>query len=262
MARAANPSTSVSSSPSAYDDRVRWLVVCALLLGGCRQLLGIDDPSVMGAGDGGPGDGSAGGHDEDTDGIADGADNCPSVPNNQQAASDGLLGEACDPRPTTAGDKIAMFVPFYPMGPVAGLQVDSSAVFEIDHLRMAGQQLQTMTDFLPTRISVGVRFLTFLPPNAVLSVELGQHRCTIEGCSGSGTFCLVARTASVTSETDIVFTASGTLEMDQSFGEIVCRFGAVESKAVITAPLANKIKVRTVSSTVQIEALTIYDAGT
>jgi hypothetical protein len=240
---------------------VRWLVLCVLVLGGCRQLLGIDDPSVAGAGDGGP-DGTFNGHDEDGDGVADLIDNCPSVPNTDQRLGDAKLGEACDPRPTTIGDRIAMFVPFYPMGPVAGLQVDSNAVFEIDHVRIMGQQLQTMADFLPTRISVRVQLLAFLPPSAALSIEIGQHKCSIEGCSGSGNLCLVARTSGVTSETDLPFTVPDMLEMNQSAGELICNVGAIEAKATALASQQNRIKVRTLSATVQIEALTIYDAGT
>jgi hypothetical protein len=57
------------------------------------------------------------GHDEDGDFIADGCDNCPTVPNVDQldieevvngAIADGV-GDACDPRPTRAGDSIAFF---------------------------------------------------------------------------------------------------------------------------------------------------------
>lgn len=59
------------------------------------------------------------GHDEDQDGIADVCDNCPHVLNAGQedvrevppATPDGV-GDACDPRPTSGGDAIALFDAF------------------------------------------------------------------------------------------------------------------------------------------------------
>ncbi len=60
------------------------------------------------------------GHDEDGDGFPDECDNCPGIANPEQedrgerdagAASDGV-GDACDPRPALAGDRIALFVPY------------------------------------------------------------------------------------------------------------------------------------------------------
>ena len=240
---------------------MRWLVVCLLLVGGCRQLLGIDDPSVTNAGDGGPdGSGSGGGHDEDSDMIADLSDNCPSVPNPEQKSVDGKIGETCDPRPQAAGDKVAMFVSFYPAGPVTGLQADSSAMFETDHVRMSGQQFTTMANFVATRVSVDTRLLMFFPPSAAMSVEIGQNKCSVEGCSGSSMVCLIARTPGMTSEIDLTFQVAGVLAMDQTPSELVCHFGAIEVRAS-GAPQMNKVKVRTISSTVDVNALTIYDVG-
>jgi hypothetical protein len=56
-------------------------------------------------------------HDEDSDGVADECDNCPSIANANQAnigevnngvSADGV-GDACDPRPTAGGDAIFFF---------------------------------------------------------------------------------------------------------------------------------------------------------
>lgn len=52
-------------------------------------------------------------HDEDGDKVGDVCDNCPHVTNAPQANADGdSVGDLCDPSPTTAGDKIVMFVAF------------------------------------------------------------------------------------------------------------------------------------------------------
>lgn len=52
-------------------------------------------------------------HDEDGDKVGDACDNCPHAANATQANSDAdAVGDVCDPRPTTAGDKIVTFLSF------------------------------------------------------------------------------------------------------------------------------------------------------
>jgi len=79
-----------------------------------------DAPAVADAGRDSGCIGSMPSHDEDGDGVLDGCDNCPSVPNADQTdqreiaaglAADGV-GDACDPRPSLAGDAIALFDSF------------------------------------------------------------------------------------------------------------------------------------------------------
>lgn len=55
-------------------------------------------------------------HDHDKDGRGDVCDVCPHLPDTGADVDGDGVGDACDPRPTTAGDRIAMFEGFY--GPV------------------------------------------------------------------------------------------------------------------------------------------------
>jgi hypothetical protein len=58
--------------------------------------------------------------DHDADGLGDICDNCPHIPNpTQQDNDEDTVGDACDPRPSTSGDRIALFDGFYDDG--AGL---------------------------------------------------------------------------------------------------------------------------------------------
>lgn len=242
--------------------RVRWSIACALLFAGCRQLIGIDDPHLLDGGNGDAPDSALGGHDEDNDDVPDVVDNCPSVPNTDQERATGeTVGVACDPRPGMSGDRIALFVPFFPQGTATGLQADASAMFGVDSLLLTGQQAQTTNDLTPTRIAIDVGFTSFLPPNALLSIEVGQHRCTIERCSGSGTFCLVARASASTAETDVPIGPGGVLQMDQLVGGVECRGGGVEAKVTTFGPQTNKVKIRTQSSTIEVRSLAIYTVG-
>jgi hypothetical protein len=120
---------------------MRGLVVLALLLGGCRQLLGLDDVPVDGgkqhvdAGHGADADAIVPlPDDRDGDHVADEVDNCPDTPNTNQGNEDGDalgdacdpcpidanntdtdgdgVGDACDPHPNAGGDKLVLFEGF------------------------------------------------------------------------------------------------------------------------------------------------------
>ena len=52
-------------------------------------------------------------HDEDLDKVGDACDNCPHASNEAQGNVDNDgLGDVCDPRPVTTGDKISLFIAF------------------------------------------------------------------------------------------------------------------------------------------------------
>jgi hypothetical protein len=97
------------------------LLASLIGLCGCDRILGLNtmsviadaDPCVVHVDD-------PGFHDEDSDGLVDACDNCPGIPNPDQAngleIANGALvdqvGDACDPNPTLAGDTIALFDAF------------------------------------------------------------------------------------------------------------------------------------------------------
>jgi hypothetical protein len=122
--------------------------------------------------------------DTDGDGVPDSIDNCPTVPNPDQHDHDGDgrgdvcdvcphlvdaggdadgdgVGDACDPRPTEAGDRIALFEGFYgpvQWNPVIGdaWQVMNGAAVQSDttmqHQIMAGLSLANA--FVDVRLKV------------------------------------------------------------------------------------------------------------
>ena len=80
---------------------MRWLPF-VVALAGCDVVLGLQEQ------DPGPGPGN-----EDGDTARDEADNCPGIRNDQGENSDGDgVGDACDPAPTTPGDRILAFYGF------------------------------------------------------------------------------------------------------------------------------------------------------
>ncbi len=77
------------------------MVAAAVGAVGCNQILGVDQTHIR--------PDAAPGTDEDGDGVTNDVDNCPGIPNADQADSDGdQVGDACDPHPTTPGDQIAL----------------------------------------------------------------------------------------------------------------------------------------------------------
>ncbi|HTL35707.1 MAG TPA: thrombospondin type 3 repeat-containing protein [Kofleriaceae bacterium] len=78
---------------------MRWFLG-VLLVAGCGRSHFDDagqDTGIVG-----------GNGDEDQDGVADGADNCPAIFNQSQLDTDGdAVGDSCDPHPNSAGDHLA-----------------------------------------------------------------------------------------------------------------------------------------------------------
>ena len=92
---------------------MRWTV---LVLAGCRQVLGLDEPAPIGDAAANKIDAAdLAKHDEDGDGVVDSLDDCPADANPDQVDSDADgVGDACDPHPGRA-DRIRFFDPFLTM---------------------------------------------------------------------------------------------------------------------------------------------------
>ncbi len=74
------------------------------------------------------------GHDEDGDGVADAVDNCPQLPNADQADLDGDgVGDACDPEPTLPRQSIALFTPMTGPDPTFALDAGWSQGNDVWH---------------------------------------------------------------------------------------------------------------------------------
>ncbi len=73
------------------------------------------------------------GHDEDADGFEDGCDVCPHISDAAQADGDGdRVGDACDPAPTTAGERIVFFDSF--VGPNPAWEIIGPVTYMGDQL--------------------------------------------------------------------------------------------------------------------------------
>jgi hypothetical protein len=83
--------------------RATWLVIGVL---GCGRINFDERPGEAACA-------TATDHDEDRDGIDDGCDACPHVPDAAQVDTDGDgVGDACDPNPFAPGERIVFFDPF------------------------------------------------------------------------------------------------------------------------------------------------------
>ena len=81
-------------------------------------------------------------HDEDGDGIADAADNCPFLANADQADGDGDgVGDACDPEPAMARQHLAFFAPMAPDTPCTADASDSTWLRSGDSWDISGATL-------------------------------------------------------------------------------------------------------------------------
>ncbi len=249
---------------------MRWLSLLLLSLG-CRQLLGIEHGDVvvdaepsedMGAPDGdGP---IANGHDEDSDGVPDAMDNCPTIANPSQSTltAGESVGDACDPR-TAGGDRVAVFFSFEQ--PQRPSDLTGGQTFEGDHATISsGGELATKDQLEMTRCSVIVS--NTLPVIGAASIELrfGTITCRLGPCSGTGMYCLQAVGLSSTSETDAVFAPTFRFDITQVDGNVTCELHTPTATTMATANTSSiqeeRLRVRATGVTATIDSLIVYDA--
>ena len=201
------------------------------------------------------------GHDEDGDAIIDGADNCPTVANTNQATAGELVGQACDPRMNGDGDRIgALFLfaePGRPMELMGGQQ------FDLDHAMTTGGEISTLGSFTPTRVSIVVSNTNLAVGSSSIQLRIKTYQCQIGPCSGSGTYCLRAEGDNMTSETDVSLAATYRFDLDQIDDKITCRVrtGIVETTTSANAASneTDRVRVRANSVALTIDSFVVYD---
>lgn len=251
-----------------------------MLLGGCRGLLGIEEPSAPGdagapddsradgavVGTDAPTDVPAGGHDEDADAIPDAVDNCPATPNSNQAhAGDSdAVGDACDPRPTIAGDGFGLFLPFAPPGSQPAL---FGAPVAANDSVVLPANTATIGTFAATQAELRVTFSN-LVTNPSFQFGIGGAACTLGGGSCGGVSCLTATgsggsTGTTTVDGQQVIGQPLVLTISRPAGSVVCKLRyasntEVSSAAPFVGSLTGSLVMVTSDVTATMSSLLIY----
>lgn len=251
---------------------MRWLPLLVLSLG-CRQLLGIEggevvqdaatnDMGMSNDADDANGDGSIAGHDEDSDGVPDTMDNCPTISNMSQSTltTGESVGAACDPQPTS-GDRIGAFFSFEQPGRPMDLM--GGQTFEMDHATFNGGEIAMKNQVRITRASVILSNTSIPSGGANLELRFGTYSCRLGPCSGTGSSCLQAIGNNATSEVDAVVGTTFRFEIELLHDKINCRLQSMADTtttvADATAGQLERFRVRANSMTATIDSLIVYD---
>lgn len=246
---------------------MRWLLVL-LLTTGCRQVLGIDEGAVVEDATtsdspfDSPADVRLEGHDEDLDTIIDDTDNCPATPNTNQLIID-TVGQACDPRPLTPGDRIALFVPFFPVGQV-GTLVSASATYADDYIELDQGDIRTTLVFTPVRVATDFTVISLTSPNASFELSVSSRACRLQQCGG--TVCLIADIGTTTSMQPVSTNqVEGTLTLTQTTTELQCVLALVAQPPITVVLVqngmgANQVRAKADKATIRMRNLTVYVA--
>ncbi len=254
---------------------MRWVAIACVLAGGagCRQVLGLDEaivldkhdapPPDLAADDDAPLDVPSNGHDEDGDGIPDDGDNCPSISNSDQAATD-MVGTLCDPRPEL-GDRIALFLPFAPAGKPPELD-NTSATFALDYVDLDDQEIRTEANFVVRRVTIDLEVLSFSLTNAYVELSVGPRSCRLATCA-SATGCIVASDGAMSTSTPLSqISTNGRMTLTQTGDELVCLAeptGGSQTTSVLAVnnTASDRASVRANRAHAQVASLTVYVVG-
>ncbi len=201
----------------------------------CNRIFGLDktaliadaDPCTLHAGD-------PGFHDEDGDGYDDSCDNCPGIPNPDQAneleAANGAavdqVGDACDPNPTLPGDTIALFEAFADSRVAERWQlVAGSWSFDgesLVYVNVASAYLGTAIDLLPQPAPPFTAEFHLTLDEDLPNDQFSAPTVLIDGVDdGTGTFggvtCGVARSGTAPNLSNNVHAESTTTGMETPY---------------------------------------------
>jgi len=228
---------------------VRWVAItCALVgLGGCRQILGIEDGVV-----------AVVGHDEDLDGVDDGLDNCPADPNPAQTTTESGIGSVCDPHPETDGDQVALFLSFYPDGQPDEVE-DANIGYASDMATITNAEIRTDDSFAASAVTAQLVFGSFVGAEAAAEIAVGDRACRIASCGSR--ICVYADDGMATGS--MAFTP-GSIEVSLALVQTDTMLACVLAPSVVvTLPetdiVSDRVRVGATAATMSVKNIAIYD---
>jgi hypothetical protein len=188
-----------------------WIgLAFALLVGGCDSLFSIDHVTLEADGGGGGGDDAVVTGDgalcdpikpdEDSDGLVDDCDACPTIPSKDAGDmdSDGLP-DPCDPHETTGGDKIvfkAMFATAddlekFATTPNAAYSTANHGIVTLKH-DGAVAAMTTVETFTPYEVEVNVAGIASTSTSQKVLLTTASVDCNVYFCGTSSTCAVLA----------------------------------------------------------------------
>lgn len=247
-------------------------------------------PEDAGEPDAGAPDGGVvcGSHDEDSDGVPDGCDNCPHLSNAGQEdvgetttgnLADGV-GDACDPRPSAPGDAIALFEPWAALdtsrweASTSGASISTDAlVLAADQLSPEGLRLERALAAPPARPVVEIGIGSYTNPGigdaggAMLVSAAGQRlACVIYDDQGPGVGWLDVPTTGVsevvgTGTSAPSATSAATLRLDARASPARCEIPGASATLSAGSVGNQRVGVYAERATLRVRYLVLFAVG-